>query len=340
MWNSDDRTGKSSIHIPSAAVRLTRRVFASLLAAVCAASFLTAGAAHVKAEGAAPAVTLGLEGPVGMIFYAGQPISVTLVVSGTGTAAIPLNVRFEAKSSAGVPVGSGSLAVTAQAGSESRKKLTLPQVKRCDVYHLAVTAVGSNVSIQKTFSFSRVLLNESTSPDVFAGVGTHFNQKKATPEINLSIAASGGSGWIRDEMSWDQAETVKGRVDVLPAWDDYVASSAKRHQQILLVLDYGNKFCDDGNAPCTDEGIAAYARYAAAMAQHFKGKIDHFEIWNEYDNKGFNRENQPPEMYEKMLAAAYRAIKTVSPKACVIGGATAGADLDWLARVLRRAASM
>ena len=38
------------------------------------------------------------------------------------------------------------------------------------------------------------------------------------------------------------------------------------------------------------------------------------EIWNEYDLCGFNTEEQPPEVYTKMLKAAYTEIKKVSEK--------------------------
>ena len=47
-----------------------------------------------------------------------------------------------------------------------------------------------------------------------------------------------------------------------------------------LILDYGNRFYDNGKAPYTEEGINAYANFASKIAERFKGIVNRFEMEN------------------------------------------------------------
>ena len=52
----------------------------------------------------------------------------------------------------------------------------------------------------------------------------------------------------------------------------------------LFIACYGNPLYDEyRSVPQTDEGIKAYAKYAAFLAEQYKGKIKAIEIWNEYN---------------------------------------------------------
>ncbi len=51
--------------------------------------------------------------------------------------------------------------------------------------------------------------------------------------------------------------------------------------RIVFILDYGNDLYGGGNAHHFDAGRAAFARFAAAAARHYRGKGIIWEIWNE-----------------------------------------------------------
>lgn len=171
------------------------------------------------------------------------------------------------------------------------------------------------------------------------GVCTHFSQNKGEPAINLPLAKQIGMGWIRDETEWAYAETTKGQIDILPSWDQYINEAMQQNQNVLLILRssslvYGQT---TGDVPYTDEAVAAYENYAYEIANHFKGKVNYFEVWNEMNlegNRSFNANRRPPEDYVKLLKAASAGVKRANPDAKIVGMATAGADIAWMKRVL------
>jgi polysaccharide biosynthesis protein PslG len=66
--------------------------------------------------------------------------------------------------------------------------------------------------------------------------------------------------------------------------------------------------------------------------RHFKGRVDQFEVWNEW-NIGLGSPTRRPgtaQAYVPVLRAAYQAVKAENPSAVVIGGAVAGIDDRWI----------
>src|SRR5439155_19837502 len=65
-----------------------------------------------------------------------------------------------------------------------------------------------------------------------------------------------------------------------------------------------------------------FASFMGAMASHFKGRVQAYEVWNE---ENFAREVGPghinPGNYVELLKAAYPAIKAGDPGAIVVSGA-------------------
>lgn len=72
---------------------------------------------------------------------------------------------------------------------------------------------------------------------------------------------------------------------------------------------------------------AVFGRFAAAVAQRYRGKIGAYEIWNEPNGTAFYNPAPDAVSYTGLLKAGYRAIKDVEPTATVVGGAL-GAVVD------------
>jgi hypothetical protein len=86
------------------------------------------------------------------------------------------------------------------------------------------------------------------------------------------------------------------------------------------VKDDPNDYLPDLNNPPDD--VATYARFVAAVASHFRGRVRFYQIWNEPNllSEWGNRPDRPvdPVEYVAMLAAASRAAREADPNAVIL----------------------
>lgn len=136
----------------------------------------------------------------------------------------------------------------------------------------------------------------------------------------INVMSDTGLGILRDELRWDIIEKSPGVYEIPEEKLNEINLIADSGKDIMLVLCYWNPLYDNGMTPHTDEGITAFANYAAYLASTLKGKVKYFEVWNEYNAMPlFNNGYEPPETYAKMLKATYTAIKEVNKDAVVVG---------------------
>lgn len=167
-------------------------------------------------------------------------------------------------------------------------------------------------------------LPDLTVPDCI-GVNIHFT---GAQREQVDMIADAGFKFVRMDFHWASIEKNKGEYD-FAAYDELVDSLATRNIRALFILDYGNPLYDDNLAPHTDEGRAAFARFAAAGAAHFKGKGVLWELWNE-PNGGFWRPQANVDDYVKWAITVYRALKKADPTCTVLAPALAGWDTAFL----------
>ena len=171
------------------------------------------------------------------------------------------------------------------------------------------------------------------------GVGIHVGQNRNPLEATDTALAEGGFTSFRDEVFWHRVETKQGVLefpDSLRDLDQLVTRAAGRGVRPLLILTYGNRFYDGGGQLSSEAGIRAYSRYVRFVVKHFKGRVDQFEIWNEWNIGSGGTPAQraarygSPEDYARVSHAAFAAVKAENPQALVIGGAFAGYDYKWI----------
>jgi hypothetical protein len=171
------------------------------------------------------------------------------------------------------------------------------------------------------------------------GVGIHVGQNKNALDATTAALEQGGFTSFRDEVFWHRLERKKGVLefpDSLRDLDQLVTRSAGRGLRPLLILDYGNPFYDGGGQLSSTEAIAAWSRYVRFVVKHFKGRVDQFEVWNEWNIGSGGTPAQRAgrygnaDDYAKVLKAAYSAVKAENPGASVIGGGFAGYDYKWI----------
>ncbi|MBV9851126.1 MAG: cellulase family glycosylhydrolase [Armatimonadetes bacterium] len=156
------------------------------------------------------------------------------------------------------------------------------------------------------------------------GVNIHFTGQ---PKRDLDGLARGGFGWIRMDFAWDAIEKTKGVYD-FSAYDSLLAGLTARHIKPLFILDYGNDLYQKGS-PRTPEARAAFARFAAAAARHYRGKTILWEIWNE-PNGGFWQPQANVQEYGALAMATVKAVHAADPNATVIAPGTSGIPLDFM----------
>jgi polysaccharide biosynthesis protein PslG len=167
---------------------------------------------------------------------------------------------------------------------------------------------------------------------VYSGVNIHFTTGH---EKDLDMIAAAGFKIIRMDFVWQSTEKEKGVYD-WSAYDELTANLNKRGIRALYILDYSNPLYEEQTeskdpisgkitksvaAPHNEESVAAFAKWAAAAALHFRGNNIIWEIWNE-PNINFWRPAPDVEQYNKLAAATCKAIRKAVPEAIIIGPAT------------------
>lgn len=189
-------------------------------------------------------------------------------------------------------------------------------------------------------SFSATATEDEGTPPAFQlGVGVHVGQNRNTLQATEAALVRAHITSFRDDVFWHRLETRPGVLEFpasLRDLDQLVTDTARRGGHPLLILDNGNELYDGGGLIRSPAGIAAYVRYVRYVVRHFRGRVEQFEIWNEWNIGGGGTPAQraarygSPGQYAALLRAAYPAIKEENPSATVIGGAFAGYDYAWI----------
>ena len=165
-------------------------------------------------------------------------------------------------------------------------------------------------------------LPELGIPESF-GVNIHFT---SADERQLQLLSGSGNRFIRMDFGWGGTERNKGQYD-FGAYDRLVGDMSKLGIRCLLILDYSNRLYDGGLSPNTEEGRAAFARWAAAGAAHFKGKGILWEIWNEPNISQFWKPRPNADDYSKLALVTIEAIRKADPEAFIM--APASSTFPW-----------
>jgi len=158
------------------------------------------------------------------------------------------------------------------------------------------------------------------------GVNIHFIDPQAG---ELKMLAASGVHWIRMDFDWDATETTKGQYN-FAAYDRLMAALARYKIRAIFILSSTNKFYDNSLSPYTDEGVQAFASWAAAAATHFQGHGILWEMYNEPNWGTFWTPKPNVQSYIKLALAVGEAIYEVAPGEDYIGPATIGVDLGFL----------
>ncbi|MBM4425444.1 MAG: hypothetical protein FJ030_19040 [Chloroflexi bacterium] len=208
---------------------------------------------------------------------------------------------------------------------------TLPQIR--GLLDLAGQTVRPPLDLRPHASIAHADVNPY-------GINTFLHQEveSAKREKQAQLIAEAGFHWLRQEFPWYDIEiSGKGNFDDCrfppchSAWDKYdeIVDLADEHGlEIIARLSsppsWSRADGDARGAFAPPDHFADFADYATAVADRYRGRVTHFQIWNEpniYPEWGEQTVN--PESYTELLCAAYGAIKKANPDAVVLAGALA-----------------
>lgn len=160
----------------------------------------------------------------------------------------------------------------------------------------------------------------------------------------VQMMREAGIGWVRQKFTWQDIE-IRGRgnftddrndlngdgtpdpVDAWAKYDSIVELTERYGVQIMARLGTPPAWSQPEGlqgtfAPPAD--LQDFVNYAVAVATRYKGRISHYQIWNE-PNLAAEWGGQPvdPERYTELLCRTYRALKAIDPAAVIISGAMA-----------------
>lgn len=151
-------------------------------------------------------------------------------------------------------------------------------------------------------------------------------------ERQLEAVSRTSAEWLRVPFNWSLIETRQGTFDWTQV--DRVVDRARAHGLTVLAnLAYAPTWARAAGTTGTGPPRAGrtYATFARAAAQHFAGRVRHFEVWNEPNLVKFfggpTTHERAPEKYTRLLKKGFRAIKAAQPRSVVVAGAlAAGTD--------------
>ena len=170
------------------------------------------------------------------------------------------------------------------------------------------------------------------------GVNTFLEQEvePAKRDLQLQMIAAAGFKWIRQQFPWYDIE-IAGKsnfqdcrhaqnapcIDAWAKYDNIVDLAEKHGIDIIARLEAPPKWAQTTPGDfAPPANLEDYGDYVAAVAERYKGRITHYQIWNEPNNyPEWGEQPVNPEDFTRLLCTAYRRIKAVDPNAKVLAPA-------------------
>lgn len=172
------------------------------------------------------------------------------------------------------------------------------------------------------------------------GVGFEtLDRRMFDPDRTYEHLARLGVKGARVQTGWARTETVRGKYDF--AWLDAIVDNlCKIGVEPWLNVTYGNRLytpeaADEsavGWAPIHNaEAREGWRRFVRALAEHFRGRVRQWEIWNEPTEGWFWKPGKPsPTDYVDLVRLTVPEIREAIPDAVLIGGALSGMPTEFL----------
>jgi len=152
----------------------------------------------------------------------------------------------------------------------------------------------------------------------------------AAVDADLDRVVDLGARWLRLDAAWSDVETAPDSDD-WSGLDRVVRAASARDMSIVLVVGTTAEWArppgaEESFGPTTDSQRAGFAKFAATLAERYKGQVAAYEIWNEPNLPGSWSPQPDAAEYLKLLRVAYATIHRVDNTAIVMSGGTGDGD--------------
>lgn len=287
---------------------------------------------------------------VGNIFYGAQTPEINMTYKNKSEQAKSFNAKYTVykldKDMNRTVIYEDGTSFSLAANAEKSDRLIIP-VPEYGLYVLETVLYNSNNSISQRgeTEFSLCAANDKLNTHV--GASTHFVRDKAAKE-GLELLEKGGFGLARESVYWRDYETEPGVYKLSDSSREYLNELSKTNIESLLLLYANNPIYDESAQALSfppESVLPKFKDYISAVLNEplIKNNINMIEIWNEPDIMKYwstddisNNDEAKGRIYAKVLAAAYDAAKSASPKytvgaigACNLWGPPGTTFVDW-----------
>ncbi|MGQ9651428.1 MAG: discoidin domain-containing protein [Phycisphaerae bacterium] len=169
---------------------------------------------------------------------------------------------------------------------------------------------------------------------------------------NLGVKWNRVGQW-GDHTCWSIVEQQKGQYAIDPITDQAITESVRNGVNIVYCLCYGNALYEETppyaslgplwrhghpfmghGGPTKPESIEAFVNYARFVADHFRGRVKWYEIWNEPNSWAWYGSPPDPKAFGILLRETAKAVKQVDPDCGVMVGGSAALAPVFLSKAL------
>ncbi|MFC1509421.1 T9SS type A sorting domain-containing protein [Candidatus Omnitrophota bacterium] len=181
---------------------------------------------------------------------------------------------------------------------------------------------------------------------------TRLQTKRSEELTDNRIGTTWESRWVYDlgaklfrltlneEIEEDKVDWNRSEFEVTPTLDDFVNSLVAHGVKTYMALNFWDKANHPGGwtEPAgfsrfqTDEDIQRYIVFVQFVVNHFKDRVQYYELWNEPDNGGFPLQYIKIPDYIKLVQQVAPAIRQEYPEAKIMVGSVSNLiyNLDYM----------
>ncbi len=285
----------------------------------------------------------GAEGPhcrlltdrVGSVFAEDEPVRITLVgwhLQGELSQRISLRATDYAS---GEALWRDRVRLQSNRGELLRREVEVP-VDRFGVFEVTAFVGADELA---NLRVCRIPRPRRIDPDRSAIGINVFQQQIWWYAYQVPLMAKAGVHWLRPWLAWEN--TWRTQEPEPGQWDTRALDAALRRMEA-----HGQRYeCMLFSAPNWVAGSARsgvppaermdeWAEYVERLVRQYKGRLTHYEVWNEPDLMWPAETRLAGEHYLAMLKATWEAAKRADPD-CVIDGLSQAGNEQWLENVGR-----
>ena len=202
--------------------------------------------------------------------------------------------------------------------------------KHNGLFRVSLSPVDKKVASFQEIIFARLPKPRQIGKD--SAFGTHFSIRP----FFINYAWKIGMKWLRLHdgsaiTKWRCAERDKGKI----VWyDKQVNAVLDRGMNILGLPDGPPQWAKLPKGSKNIIDLKAFEKYCMAIAEHYKGRIDYWEAWNEPFMVGFFPGT--PQQYGKVFEIANSSLRSGNPKTKILGFCTQLSGIDFVKKIPAR----